>query len=155
MHPARIIMLLSLVLTLCTAGLHPSLARAAGKKTGAPVTLALTAASARVEKVAVGDEITTSFSFTPFINADTMNVRVQAVRGLELLSDAEPSFTPAPAGERRQVDVRLRVLAPKGQIIIFFQTVTGREYQGQFQNVFYELTDGTLRVSAPGLQVEK
>lgn len=85
-----------------------------------------------------GDEVTTVFTFTATADVPKLEVKLKPVKGLEWLEGEKvTTFESVDKGQQRQVKVRLRLTADRGQLSLVVRAFIGGDIFGDTALVEY------------------
>jgi len=81
--------------------------------------------SVRPQDAQRGETITDQLNFRALHDLQHMDVTFRVLAGVQLLSDSEAVFADVKANERRQVDLRVTLIADRGRVAVTCRTREG------------------------------
>lgn len=120
------------------------------KRTGATAQINIENSSARLEKIKIGDNIKTVMTLTAITNAETFNVFVDTINGLELVSNDKLTYTNVSQGDVINIELELKVTAAIGQLLLTSQAVNGKYIESDLKSIFYNNSNGVETVVVEG-----
>lgn len=123
---------------------------ALAKRSGSAAEIRVDDSSKRVQSVKVGATLKTRLMLKATGNAETLSVTVHVVKGLELVSKEEVSWSPVAKGDEKSLELELKVTAASGQLLLTASAVNGKYVESEMKNLFFTLDAGVMTVAVEG-----